>query len=161
MNEKLKQLINYIELRNKEDEKELLERINSNNRGNLNFKSIDEYYNWVNSTIEKLSLSNSNELEEKNNIITSTSYDIESYYFDLFIKKNNELINLNIDDNYNMNVNEINKCYEVNINNKYVITICRKFNLMKANNKYDYLCMLLLNDTNKLINELYKLIYNE
>lgn len=69
LNKKLKQLINSIELKNKEHEKEMLERINSNNRSNLTFKSIDEYYNWVNSTIEKLGLNNSNEFEEKNNII--------------------------------------------------------------------------------------------
>lgn len=160
LNEKLKQLINSIELKNKEHEKELLERINSNNRSNLTFKSIDEYYNWVNSTIEKLGLNNNDKSEENNNIITSTNYDIESNRFNLFIKENKDPINLNVDNNYNMNSNEINKYYEVNIiiNNKYVITICREFDLMKANNKYDYLCMLFLNDKLKLLEEIEKVV---
>lgn len=154
--DKLEQFLEFIEIKTKKQEELMLKKINSNNRNNLIFKSIDEYYNWVNKTINKLGLSN--KCEETNNIIEYTSYNMESYRFDIFIKANNDFSTLNIDDNYNMDIGKIKKIYEVNIiiNDKYVITFSRDYDLITANNKYDYLCMLFLNNKIKFLEEIKK-----
>lgn len=155
---KLDQLIKDIELKNKEHEKIILDEINKKNRSNLTFNSMNEYYEWVNNMIKRLGLDNEEEQLEKNNIIVSSNYDIDSYHFNLILEKSNSGIDLSIDDKYNMDMINIENNYLVNliINNKYVITFCRESDLMKANNKYDYLCMLFLNDTTKLLEEIQK-----
>lgn len=147
-------LIKKIDEYEKQNNEKILGKINSNSRIGKKFNSIDEYYSWVNDNIKKLGLDDSNnELNEDIGIVSKYLSNVDGIQFLVFIQQKNSPLDYEISSDYEMIIKDKKIQYQVNvgIDDKYLLTYSNKNELIDASNDYDYLCMLIQNDCNKLL----------
>ena len=154
-------LLNKVNIENQQHNDDILNKINSSKNLDVKFNSIEDYNSWVNETLEKLGLSNNQTSNiEDVGIVKDYKCKIDNVSFLTYIQQTTTPIDFKTEENCKMTTNAPQTFYQVcmALDDNVLITYSSNNELINANNDFDYICMLLTNDVDTLLDLLIKKI---